>query len=194
MTITVSVAGKGSDICTSATCLFSYSKSATPLLTGIGSRSVILGSQSKISGYHRVANPGNSSSTGDISSVKIGSYDCPRGEDGILNKNDVGQISCSIPTHFTAGLYNISERTYWGYADKSSGFSSVSVSSGRRYDIAIHPTVHTISTDVGSTGGSDIRITGTGFDASNISNNIVNAGGVNCNVYAATETTIDCIT
>lgn len=43
MTITVNVAGKGSATCTSPACLFSYSRSATPLLTDLEGRSVILG-------------------------------------------------------------------------------------------------------------------------------------------------------
>lgn len=102
-------------------------------------------------------------------------------------------MSCQILPHFTAGLYNISEKTYLGNADKSTQFSSVSVLSGRRYDIAIHPTISSVSPSTGSIAGTEVLITGTGFDT-NASNNVVNAAGVNCMITSVTETSILCVT
>lgn len=76
LSITVTAFDKGSDSCSSQSCLFSYSKDATPLLTDLGTKSVIAGSESELIGFHKLSNPGSSNHEADIQGIFIGDHEC----------------------------------------------------------------------------------------------------------------------
>lgn len=57
----------------------------------------------------------------------------------------------------------------------------------------VHPTISSVSPTVGSTGGTDVVITGTGFDI-NAANNVVNVAGARCLITSVTQTEIRCRT
>lgn len=71
-------------------------------------------------------------------------------------------LNCTSDAFQTAGLYNISEWTNYGYASKV-GASIFSVQQGKPYDIMVVPTITSLSDGSGSSEASFLTIKGSGF-------------------------------
>jgi len=102
-----------------------------------------------------------------------------------------------VPNYIEAGLYNVSERSYWGYADKSQHVSSWTFTTDNRplkYDIMVHPSIAGMTITTGSTGGTFLVVGGYGYsiDAADV---VVTAAGMTCVPSSPLTTSIiRCIT
>ncbi|XP_066530272.1 fibrocystin-L-like [Hoplias malabaricus] len=153
---------------------FIYDSSLTAVITGVSPQTTT------VFGQRTLTVEGlNFEQQTNGSFVLVGSVDCP-----VLNWMD-GNITCLLPT-LPPGVYNISVSV------GNRGYPLIS--SGVNISIEYVLRVTGLSPQLGSLyGGTTVTITGSGF-SSNLTDNIVTLGDTKCEVTAAWDQQLQCVT